>query len=982
MWKETGRILLGILTVGWLTVAQAQYHLSTYDQITRFVAQRNLTALKSFVAMGNNIDSTDTGGDTALCHAIRRKDYAGFEMLITQGANVKHACVYQITTYDRRAFMQKKPPTGTYYTGFYGNARTAGRVDVPVPKTTDGDSEIGGWLLNGAVVAGAVGGVALAAGGGGGGGSAVQTTNDTHENITPGSTPPNDNDGTSGNPTTPGATPSNPYETKEYTSGRFLTAVNASAAYERDITGYVMQNGAPTDTKVKIGVLDTGVYKHSDLQQNLAGGFNYDYGPCRGGDTTNCWTFYKSGSKSYATLYGADEERKVTLSFSQSEWNEFESGYPDDYDWDETQYDFTPLNGKNHGTHVAGIMVAAKNGTGMHGVAYNAELIPARYDYMSGLSDPTAALINAGARVINYSLSIAATKAVNAATAANITSQGTTLFEYLLGNVSVDAFRYAAQKDTVLVFAAGNNNMSESSIYTGAPLLPEFKDSLKNLVVNVVALNEEGTLTNYSNKCGVTADYCLAAPGGTTSTGIYSTTSTSGNGYMAGTSAAAPVVTGSIALLMGAYPHMSSQQVVDLLFKTATDLGDKETYGHGLINLEAATQPFGTLSLPTTSTVDHNQIAANRTVLTLPAAYAEEILGALPETVAVLDEYDRAFTMDTSRFVRTAHHNPDTFRNALHRFTQHDDQQLITVTPRVTFTFTKSGNVKSTSGIGALDMTYKLTPNHDVRVFFTEDGAYGRGAFFDRVMVNPFSAMDNAYGFENVYRLSSRTHLTMGFSTGENGLINGDEDIDMLDKKQAYTLTGGMDYHLNDKTNLGFVGGVLREEKSMLGLFGAGGFETPDTNTYYMGVTARVKPTEKLTIQAAYYYGLSNPQGHSAFMKTGRLVSDSFAVDARYQLNETDRAGMQISSPLRIRKGNATFDLPVGRDLYNDTVYRAKVTTALKPDAREYDIALYYTKTITPALRMKSQAGVRLNPEHVAGARPDYNMLFSLDWKY
>ena len=35
----------------------------------------------------------------------------------------------------------------------------------------------------------------------------------------------------------------------------------------------------------------------------------------------------------------------------------------------------------SHGTHVAGIVAAEKNGTGTHGVAYNADLVGANVDY-------------------------------------------------------------------------------------------------------------------------------------------------------------------------------------------------------------------------------------------------------------------------------------------------------------------------------------------------------------------------------------------------------------------------------------------------------------------------------------------------------------------------------------------------------------------------------------------------------------------------
>lgn len=66
-------------------------------------------------------------------------------------------------------------------------------------------------------------------------------------------------------------------------------------------------------------------------------------------------------------------------------------------------------------------------------------------------------------------------------------------------------------------------------------------------------------------------------------------------------------------------------------------------------------------------------------------------------------------------------------------------------------------------------------------------------------------------------------------------------------------------------------------------------------------------------------------------MQTSRLVSDSFALDGHYRYNKTDVVGLQISSPLRIYKGTAAFDLPVGRDNYSDEVYRERFNAGLKP---------------------------------------------------
>ncbi len=85
---------------------------------------------------------------------------------------------------------------------------------------------------------------------------------------------------------------------------------------------------------------------------------------------------------------------------------------------------------------------------------------------------------------------------------------------------------------------------------------------------------------------------------------------------------AAPVVTGSIAFLMGAYPYMTPQEVVQLIFETADDLGAPgvdEIYGHGQLNLGAATRPQGDVEVPTGESVNGASVLAKATTMTVPA---------------------------------------------------------------------------------------------------------------------------------------------------------------------------------------------------------------------------------------------------------------------------------------------------------------------------------------------------------------------------
>lgn len=148
----------------------------------------------------------------------------------------------------------------------------------------------------------------------------------------------------------------------------------------------------------------------------------------------------------------------------------------------------------------------------------------------------------------------------------------------------------AANRDAIFVWAAGNDSTKQSTALAAAPLVvPE----LQGHIVNVVAWDSEtGALADYSNQCGVTMQYCITAPGTRIDTGKYTAS---------GTSFAAPMVSGAIAVIQEAFPYMQATEITQLLFVTARDLGFDgvdEVYGWGMLDLERATRPVGAALVP------------------------------------------------------------------------------------------------------------------------------------------------------------------------------------------------------------------------------------------------------------------------------------------------------------------------------------------------------------------------------------------------
>jgi subtilase-type serine protease len=293
-----------------------------------------------------------------------------------------------------------------------------------------------------------------------------------------------------------------------------------------------------------------------------------------------------------------------------------------------------------HGTHVAGIIGAARDGQGMQGVAYEATILPLRAIGVPGHGSPSNEAIRyaveAGAKVLNGSYS--------PPTLRNGSNPNYTRLDYLPIYSSVnslqytyDSLKYAAAKDVVLVFSAGNNyidqpvasarpgnnsmfplitpentkkqlyrfvtNTHESGFNYDNEATYEFLDpsdpsvanldysDLKGSLIAVVAVDKDGKIASHSDRCGEAAEWCMAAPGGEypapddPSVAIYSTWPDRGYKYLNGTSMAAPHVTGAAAVVRSAFPYMNARQTIETILTTATDLGSPEIYGQGLLNL-------------------------------------------------------------------------------------------------------------------------------------------------------------------------------------------------------------------------------------------------------------------------------------------------------------------------------------------------------------------------------------------------------------
>ncbi len=233
------------------------------------------------------------------------------------------------------------------------------------------------------------------------------------------------------------------------------------------------------------------------------------------------------------------------------------NGYVDDYyGYDFVNEDSIPMDDNGHGTMVSGIIAATiNNSVGIAGIAQVKIMVLKVLDengfgYESDLAEAIRYAVDNGAKIISMSL-------------------GGDEYVAALKN----ACDYARSKGAILIAAAGNDG-SEGVEYPAA-----FKS-----VVAVGALDKNDKLASFSN---YGEELELVAPG----VDIFTTLPGNAYGYIDGTSASVPQVSGVASLILSVNPELSGEDVRKILRDSADDLGFKGKdvfYGYGKVNASRA----------------------------------------------------------------------------------------------------------------------------------------------------------------------------------------------------------------------------------------------------------------------------------------------------------------------------------------------------------------------------------------------------------
>jgi subtilisin family serine protease len=316
-----------------------------------------------------------------------------------------------------------------------------------------------------------------------------------------------------------------------------------------------------------------------------------------------------------------------------------------------------------HGTHVAGIIAANKNNYGMQGVAYDAQLIVVKvtnttaFPTSVALSGMNFAVMN-GATVINWSAGVTFDAGYNrdmTQVSPGVFTNSSPVFggKNYYGLESPTAYATALGPNAVMVVAAGNSGLkypenpasfatavdSTGKLILGGRMLIVGNYDLANNRMSASSNLAGHVCKDYvNNTCRDpyrTSDFYLVAPG----TNI---TSTYGTGYamMSGTSMAAPVVSGSVAVLRQMWPYLRGDAIAKILLTTANKNlpnYDVNVYGQGMVDLERATRPVGTISVPVSANVQSAGLPMGGITVNTGTAKLSGV------TTAVMDDFNRVY---------------------------------------------------------------------------------------------------------------------------------------------------------------------------------------------------------------------------------------------------------------------------------------------------------------------------------------------------
>ena len=544
---------------------------------------------------------------------------------------------------------------------------------------------------------------------------------------------------------------------------------------------------------------------------------------------------------------------------------------------------------------------------------------------------------------------------------------------------------------TVLVIGAGNDHGSECDLqfqpncvdgkldatspefYAGLPVI---ESSLRSHVAAVVSVDSDGNIADTSNRCGIAAEWCVAAPG----EGLRAARAGHVVGYhpsVSGTSVAAPFVTGGLAVMKHWFrSQLTNEALLQRLLTTASvtpdsvasgdtcpdhldldgDTSDCELsteLGRGLMDLDAATAPVGNTNFAPGNDVGGAGIPVMLTRFAPGHALGNGLkLGLAGQEVAAFDELGAPFWYALDGFA----HDPSrpSALTRLHAFMAWPSEDRRPGMPAVAF-----------AGIGATDGTTSGTEPPLLGGFAPMARGSGRDEPRLGFLASPSAGTVGGH-------LSLAEHALTVRTEDRNGL--GFAMFSTEGMQGRIPASGAVLSWQPSDAPVGLRGGWLSERESMLGSRAAGGFGRLGAGSSFLGVEGRAQfGAWRLDVSAEVGLASASTSG-GMLAGVSPLLSSAFAMRAERPTGVRDWLRFSVSQPLRVESGQARLSVPIGRTL-DGRVVRRPVSADLSPTGRQIDVSARWEKRLGVGGTLRVGATWTLDPGHEGAASSDVTLL-------
>ena len=483
------------------------------------------------------------------------------------------------------------------------------------------------------------------------------------------------------------------------------------------------------------------------------------------------------------------------------------------------------------------------------------------------------------------------------------------------------------------------------------PGLPARISRLRGRVIAVVAVAPDSDsdgdyeIASFSNRCGIAADWCVAAPGVRVKAAYFgpdpndNSPGARGAWNPNGTSFAAPMVTGGLVVMKHFFrDQLTNTDLLSRLLDTADSQGiyaNSSIYGQGLMDLGAATEPVGVTSVAFGTRVSGPGSTLAETRFDPGGALGNGLARALAgREIAAFDTLGAPFWF---RLDDLAGDTPGSSMTARLR------------------SFMAPRRAGAESGV--------LQPG--MAALTGEDGRAGAGGPRLGVLQAPVLGSDGGH--------ISLAGQALMLGTAGRGTLS-----------VAAFSTEGMDGHAPvsgatlswrpPDSPLGLRGGLVAERETLLGSTSSGAFGRVSGSSAFAGIEGQAR-IGGWHLHAGAEIGTANAAARGGMLDgVSPLATSAFALRAQRPLAQGDTLSFSLAQPLRVEEGRARLTVPVGRTK-GGQVLRRSFAAALEPGGRQIDVAAQWRHPLGNGSELRLDGGWTWQPGHDASAAPEFSLL-------